>query len=78
MAIWRFDAIGTRWEIETTDDLQSDAKGRVAAKIERFDLRAHLGSENDHWDHTELFIIAALAQELPSIHPGHQDIKHDT
>ncbi|MCP1430586.1 thiamine biosynthesis lipoprotein [Microbacterium foliorum] len=37
MAIWRFDAIGTRWEIETTDDLQSDAKGRVAAEIERFD-----------------------------------------
>ncbi|KQZ22259.1 FAD:protein FMN transferase [Microbacterium sp. Root553] len=37
MAIWRFDAIGTRWEIETTDDLESDAKGRVAAEIERFD-----------------------------------------
>jgi len=37
MAIWRFDAIGTRWEIETTDDLERDAKGRVAAEIERFD-----------------------------------------
>lgn len=37
MAIWRFDAIGTRWEIETTDDLARDAKGRVAAEIERFD-----------------------------------------
>lgn len=37
MAIWRFDAIGTRWEIETTDDLESDAKARVAAEIERFD-----------------------------------------
>ncbi|MER7445731.1 FAD:protein FMN transferase [Microbacterium sp. NPDC097977] len=37
MAIWRFDAIGTRWEIETTDDLESDAKDGVAAEIERFD-----------------------------------------
>lgn len=35
MAIWRFDAIGTRWEIEgELDDAHRDA---VAAEIERFD-----------------------------------------
>ncbi|WP_091225915.1 FAD:protein FMN transferase [Microbacterium sp. 3J1] len=37
MAIWRFDAIGTRWEIETTHDLGADERGLVGAEIERFD-----------------------------------------
>lgn len=37
MAIWRFDAIGTRWEIETTHDLGADERERVSAEIERFD-----------------------------------------
>lgn len=37
MAIRRFDAIGTRWEIETTEDLGSDDIRRIEAEIERFD-----------------------------------------
>ncbi|OAN37916.1 FAD:protein FMN transferase [Microbacterium sp. H83] len=37
MAIWRFDAIGTRWEIETTHDLGADERDLVGAEIERFD-----------------------------------------
>ncbi|MFF5627234.1 FAD:protein FMN transferase [Microbacterium sp. NPDC012755] len=35
MTIWRFDAIGTRWEIE--GELSSDDRAAVAAEIERFD-----------------------------------------
>ena len=37
MAIWRFDAIGTVWEIETAQELAADDRDRVAAEIERFD-----------------------------------------
>lgn len=37
MTIWRFDAIGTLWEIETSHELGADARERVGAEIERFD-----------------------------------------
>lgn len=37
MAIWRFDAIGTTWEIETTRDLGADERQLVSAEIDRFD-----------------------------------------
>lgn len=37
MAIWRFDAIGTQWEIETTHDLGEPERRLVSAEIERFD-----------------------------------------
>lgn len=37
MASWRFDAIGTRWEIESQADLSEGDRAAVAAEIERFD-----------------------------------------
>ena len=37
MASWRFEAIGTRWEIETTEPLGGAAVAAVTAEIERFD-----------------------------------------
>ncbi len=37
MAIWRFDAIGTRWEIETAHEVDAPRRARVAAVIDRFD-----------------------------------------
>ncbi|MFS0913237.1 FAD:protein FMN transferase [Microbacterium sp. 179-I 3D2 NHS] len=37
MANWRFDAIGTRWEIETTGVLGASERESVAAEVERFD-----------------------------------------
>lgn len=37
MAIWRFDAIGTAWEIETSHELDEHDRERVGAEIERFD-----------------------------------------
>ncbi|WP_223628389.1 FAD:protein FMN transferase [Microbacterium sp. EST19A] len=37
MASWRFDAIGTRWEIETSAELSVGDRAAVAAEIERFD-----------------------------------------
>lgn len=37
MAIWRFDAIGTRWEIESSRELGADDRRSAAAEIERFD-----------------------------------------
>lgn len=37
MAIWRFDAIGTQWEIETTHELGEPERRLVSAEIERFD-----------------------------------------
>jgi thiamine biosynthesis lipoprotein len=37
MAIWRFDAIGTTWEIETSNELGADHRERVGDEIERFD-----------------------------------------
>lgn len=37
MAIWRFDAIGTRWEIETHDELGLSERAIVDAEIDRFD-----------------------------------------
>ncbi|MBO0981040.1 FAD:protein FMN transferase [Microbacterium sp. SD291] len=37
MALWRFDAIGTRWEIETSHELAADTRAAVTAEIERFD-----------------------------------------
>ena len=37
MPSWRFEAIGTHWEVETTDPLPDAARAAVAAEIERFD-----------------------------------------
>ena len=37
MATWQFDAIGTRWEIETTSELSDDLRAAVASEIDRFD-----------------------------------------
>lgn len=37
MVIWRFEAIGTRWEIETGDELSADSRAAVDAVIESFD-----------------------------------------
>jgi len=37
MHSWRFDAIGTRWEIETVDPLSGSVRARVDAIIEAFD-----------------------------------------
>lgn len=37
MATWRFEAIGTHWEIETTDPLANAARAQVSAVIDRFD-----------------------------------------
>ena len=37
MAIWRFEAIGTRWEIESASDLDDASRQAVSAEIERFD-----------------------------------------
>ncbi|WP_243232357.1 FAD:protein FMN transferase [Microbacterium sp. CIAB417] len=37
MALWRFDAIGTRWDIETARELGEDERAAVDAVIERFD-----------------------------------------
>lgn len=37
MASWRFEAIGTHWEIETTEPLTDAALRTVDAEIERFD-----------------------------------------
>lgn len=37
MAIWRFDAIGTRWEIESHDELGPAERALVEAEIARFD-----------------------------------------
>ncbi|MFJ6534318.1 FAD:protein FMN transferase [Microbacterium sp. NPDC091662] len=37
MASWRFEAIGTHWEIETTVALPDSARAEVTAEIERFD-----------------------------------------
>ena len=37
MASWRFEAIGTHWEIETTDALPESVTAAVSAEIQRFD-----------------------------------------
>ncbi|MDF2561337.1 MAG: hypothetical protein K0R99_2783 [Microbacterium sp.] len=37
MASWRFEAIGTHWEIETTAPLVDTVRAAVDAEIERFD-----------------------------------------
>ncbi len=37
MSTWRFDAIGTRWEIETIDPLSAERRTRVGAIIAEFD-----------------------------------------
>lgn len=37
MARWRFDAIGTRWEIETAGELSAEVRADVLAVVERFD-----------------------------------------
>ena len=37
MASWRFEAIGTHWEIETTEPLADAVRLAVDAEIERFD-----------------------------------------
>ncbi|GAA5029188.1 FAD:protein FMN transferase [Microbacterium fluvii] len=36
-AVWRFDAIGTRWQIDTDGELPFDTRTAVAAIIDRFD-----------------------------------------
>lgn len=37
MVIWRFEAIGTPWEIETERELTARQRARVSQEIERFD-----------------------------------------
>ncbi|WP_194421934.1 FAD:protein FMN transferase [Microbacterium abyssi] len=37
MSTWRFDAIGTRWEIETIEPLEPERRARVGAVIADFD-----------------------------------------
>ncbi len=37
MATWTFDAIGTRWQIETDEELTSDARAAVRTTIDGFD-----------------------------------------
>lgn len=37
MALWRFEAIGTRWEIESVETLDRGIRARVHAVIDRFD-----------------------------------------
>lgn len=37
MASWRFEAIGTLWEIESAESLSDAARAAVTAEIERFD-----------------------------------------
>ncbi|WP_314650902.1 FAD:protein FMN transferase [uncultured Microbacterium sp.] len=37
MVIWRFEAIGTRWEVETDTDLPAPTRTAVAALIDDFD-----------------------------------------
>lgn len=37
MATWQFDAIGTRWEIDTSEELSAEVRAGVTAEIERFD-----------------------------------------
>ncbi|MDL5350783.1 FAD:protein FMN transferase [Microbacterium sp. zg-YB36] len=36
-AVWRFEAIGTRWEVETVRELPEDARAAASAVIARFD-----------------------------------------
>lgn len=36
-AVWSFDAIGTRWQVETPAALEPDIRDRVQALIDRFD-----------------------------------------
>lgn len=37
MSTWRFDAIGTRWEIETVEPLEPERRARVEAVVAEFD-----------------------------------------
>jgi thiamine biosynthesis lipoprotein len=37
VSVWGFDAIGTRWEVETAQELPPDARDRVRALIDDFD-----------------------------------------
>ncbi|MCS3845008.1 FAD:protein FMN transferase [Microbacterium sp. AK031] len=37
MSLWRFEAIGTRWEIETESPLSETVRSRVSAVIDSFD-----------------------------------------
>lgn len=37
MALWRFEAIGTRWEIGSSRDLPADARAAVTSTVDRFD-----------------------------------------
>lgn len=37
MSVWRFDAIGTRWEIESEHDLTPAERARVSSVIDGFD-----------------------------------------
>ena len=37
MVVWRFEAIGTRWEISSSADLPAEARAAVTSIIDRFD-----------------------------------------
>jgi thiamine biosynthesis lipoprotein len=37
MTVWRFDGIGTTWEVETPDPLTAEIRERITALIERYD-----------------------------------------
>jgi thiamine biosynthesis lipoprotein len=37
MVVWRFEAIGTRWEIETAEPLPQNLRAAVEVVVERFD-----------------------------------------
>jgi thiamine biosynthesis lipoprotein len=43
-----FDAIGTRWEIETGEPLAADARASVEKRIERFDAAYSRFRSNSH------------------------------
>lgn len=54
-AVWRFDAIGTVWEVETRHPLPDDARAAVAARIADFDATwSRFGSDS---------LVARLARD---------------
>lgn len=36
-SVWRFEAIGTRWELESADPLTAEVRGDITGLIDRFD-----------------------------------------
>lgn len=83
MHSWRFDAIGTRWEIETVDPLDGSARARIDAIIESFDavwsrfrddsvvssLRAHGGTAQ---------LTPAAAADAAAMLAVYRDLSHAT